>query len=95
MEERSQRRKKKRRLRKWVKFVLVFAAFLLVIAGSVGTYAFVKLNNATKEAHVSLDRGDQSVKRIKEFDPKKDSFTVLLLGIDARDNKGESVDDEK
>ncbi|MEC1509540.1 LCP family protein [Bacillus velezensis] len=95
MEERSQRRKKKRRLRKWVKFVLVFAAFLLVIAGSVGTYAFVKLNNATKEAHVSLDRGDQSVKRIKEFDPKKDSFTVLLLGIDARDNKGESVDDAR
>ena len=94
MEERSQRRKKKRRLRKWVKFVLVFAA-LLVIAGSVGTYAFVKLNNATKEAHVSLDRGDQSVKRIKEFDPKKDSFTVLLLGIDARDNKGESVDDAR
>ncbi|MCY8836096.1 LCP family protein [Bacillus atrophaeus] len=92
MEERSQRKKKKKRLRKWVKFLIVTIAFLLVIVGSAGTYAYVKLNNASKQAHVSLSRGEQSVKRIKEFDPGKDSFSVLLLGIDARAGKGETVD---
>ncbi len=64
-------------------------AFLVIAAGSVGAYAYVKLNNASKEAHVSLARGEQSVKRIKEFDPGKDSFSVLLLGIDAREENGE------
>lgn len=48
--------------------------FLVIAAGSVGAYAFVKLNNASKEAHVSLARGEQSVKRIKEFDPGKILF---------------------
>lgn len=92
MEERSQRRKKKRKLKKWVKVVAGLMAFLVIAAGSVGAYAFVKLNNASKEAHVSLARGEQSVKRIKEFDPGKDSFSVLLLGIDAREKNGETVD---
>lgn len=92
MEERTHRRKKKRRLRKWVKIVAGLMAFLIIAAGSVGTYAYVKLNNASKEAHVNLARGEQSVKRIKEFDPGKDSFSVLLLGIDAREENGETVD---
>lgn len=42
-----------------------------------------------KKAQVSLDRGAQSVKRIEAFDPGKDSFSVLLLGIDSR--PGETV----
>ncbi len=78
--------KEKRKLRKWVKVVVGLMAFLVIAAGSVGAYAFVKLNNASKEAHVSLARGEQSVKRIKEFDPKG-FFSVLLLGIDAREKR--------
>lgn len=42
-----------------------------------------------KKAQVSLDRGSQSVKRIEAFNPGKDSFSVLLLGIDSR--PGETV----
>lgn len=95
MEERTHRRKKKRRLRKWVKIVAGLMAFLVIAAGSVGAYAYVKLSNASKQAHIDLNENGQSVKRIKEFDPKKDSFTVLLLGIDARDEKGETVDDAR
>ncbi|MEC1750637.1 LCP family protein [Bacillus mojavensis] len=95
MEERSQRKKKKRRLRKWVKLLIGFIVILIIAAGSIGTYAYVKLNNATKHAHIDLNDNGQSVKRIKEFDPKKDSFTVLLLGIDSRVAKGETVDDAR
>ncbi|TAI19806.1 LytR family transcriptional regulator, partial [Bacillus velezensis] len=39
MEERSQRRKKKRKLKKWVKVVAGLMAFLVIAAGSVGAYA--------------------------------------------------------
>lgn len=95
MEERSQRKKKKRRLRKWVKLLIGFIVILMIVAGSIGTYAYVKLNNASKQAHIDLNDNGQSVKRIKEFDPKKDSFTVLLLGIDSRNSKGETVDDAR
>ncbi|KAF1678044.1 LCP family protein [Bacillus mexicanus] len=95
MEERSKRKKKKRKLRKWVKVVVGLIAFLVIVVGSVGAYAFVKLNHASKQAHIDLNANGQSVKRIKEFDPKKDSFTVLLLGIDSRDSKGETVNDAR
>ncbi|MCY7899800.1 LCP family protein [Bacillus inaquosorum] len=95
MDERSQRKMKKRRLKKWVKFTIGLFATLIIVAGSIGTYAYVKLNNASKQAHIDLNDNGQSVKRIKEFDPKKDSFTVLLLGIDSRDSKGETVDDAR
>ncbi|MEI1423195.1 LCP family protein [Bacillus cabrialesii] len=95
MEERLQRKKKKRRLKKWVKLTIGLFATLIIVAGSIGAYAYVKLNNASKQAHIDLNDNGQSVKRIKEFDPKKDSFTVLLLGIDSRDSKGETVDDAR
>ncbi|AEP88513.1 LCP family protein [Bacillus spizizenii] len=95
MEERLQHKKKKRRLKKWVKFTIGLFAILIIVTGSIGTYAYVKLNNASKQAHIDLNDNGQSVKRIKEFDPKKDSFTVLLLGIDSRDSKGETVDDAR
>ncbi|XOT27011.1 LCP family protein [Bacillus subtilis subsp. subtilis] len=95
MEERLQHKKKKRRLKKWVKFTIGLFAILIIVTGSIGTYAYIKLNNASKQAHIDLNDNGQSVKRIKEFDPKKDSFTVLLLGIDSRNSKGETVDDAR
>ncbi|AMK74090.1 MULTISPECIES: LCP family protein [Bacillus] len=95
MEERLQHKKKKRRLKKWVKFTIGLFAILIIVTGSIGTYAYIKLNNASKQAHIDLNENGQSVKRIKEFDPKKDSFTVLLLGIDSRNSKGETVDDAR
>ncbi|MGP8316484.1 LCP family protein [Bacillus subtilis] len=95
MEERLQHKKKKRHLKKWVKFTIGLFAILIIVTGSIGTYAYIKLNNASKQAHIDLNENGQSVKRIKEFDPKKDSFTVLLLGIDSRNSKGETVDDAR
>ena len=41
---------------------------------TAGGYAYYKVANASKDAQVTLSRGEQSVKRIKEFNPKKDNF---------------------
>ncbi|MBT2572905.1 LCP family protein [Bacillus sp. ISL-51] len=93
--ERSERHNKKKRLKKWAVIIATAVCFFLFIAAAAGVYAYIKLNHASKEAHVELERGKQSVKRIKEFDPKKDSFTILLLGIDGRASQGETVDDAR
>ncbi|MPQ23921.1 LCP family protein [Bacillus paralicheniformis] len=90
--QRSQRTKKKR-LRKWVKYSLFFIALILTATAAVGGYAYYKVANASKDAQVTLSRGEQSVKRIKEFNPKKDNFSILLMGIDAR--PGQSMDKER
>ncbi|GIN76051.1 MULTISPECIES: LCP family protein [Bacillus] len=89
---RSQRTKKKR-LRKWVKYSLFFIALILTVTAAAGGYAYYKVANASKDAQVTLSRGEQSVKRIKEFNPKKDNFSILLMGIDAR--PGQSMDKER
>ncbi|PZW80765.1 LCP family protein [Bacillus sp. AG442] len=89
---RSQRTKKKR-LRKWVKYSLFFIALILTATAAAGGYAYYKVANASKDAQVTLSRGEQSVKRIKEFNPKKDNFSILLMGIDAR--PGQSIDKER
>ncbi|WP_182069957.1 LCP family protein [Bacillus haynesii] len=89
---RSQRTKKKR-LRKWVKYSLFFIALILTATAAAGGYAYYKVANASKDAQVTLSRGEQSVKRIKEFNPKKDNFSILLMGIDAR--PGQSMDKER
>ncbi|MDA1476613.1 LCP family protein [Bacillus changyiensis] len=89
---RSQRTKKKKRSG-WAKFFISLTAILVASTVAVGAYAYFKVSNAAKEAHVNLSRGSQSVKRIKEFNPDKDNFSILLMGIDAR--PGQSMEKER
>ncbi|PRR91978.1 MULTISPECIES: LCP family protein [unclassified Bacillus (in: firmicutes)] len=89
----KEKTRSKRRLRPWVKAVLFIMAFVMVMAISVTGYAYYKISKASNKAQVSLERGDTSQKRVKAFDPGKDSFSVLLLGIDSR--PGETVDEAR
>ncbi|MBR3205297.1 MAG: LCP family protein, partial [Bacillus sp. (in: Bacteria)] len=89
MDQTRSKRKGKKRLKPWVKVTLFIFGILLLTTASVTGYAYYKVASAAKKAQVSLDRGAQSVKRIEAFDPGKDSFSVLLLGIDSR--PGETV----
>ncbi|MEB2356543.1 LCP family protein [Bacillus pumilus] len=89
MDQSRSKRKGKKRLKPWVKVTLFIVGILLLTTASVTGYAYYKVTSAAKKAQVSLDRGAQSVKRIEAFDPGKDSFSVLLLGIDSR--PGETV----
>ncbi|MEI4789855.1 LCP family protein [Bacillus sp. FJAT-53060] len=90
MDQSRNRHKGKNRLKPWVKVTLFLFGILLLATASVTGYAYYKLTTAAKKAQVSLERGAQSVKRIEAFDPGKDSFSVLLLGIDSR--PGETVE---
>lgn len=78
--------------RKWPKYVLI-ALLLAVIAG--GIYAYSVYSNFTTTLdtmHEPVEREQPSVERteIVEFD-KQDPFSVLLLGVDEReDDRGRS-----
>jgi polyisoprenyl-teichoic acid--peptidoglycan teichoic acid transferase len=82
---------KKKKKRRWLKVIGV-VVLLLVLAG--GTYAYSiyhSLNNAVETMHTPIDR-DKSSKRAKEIKfNDQEPFSVLLLGVDERENdKGRS-----
>ncbi|WP_121610997.1 polyisoprenyl-teichoic acid--peptidoglycan teichoic acid transferase TagU [Mesobacillus foraminis] len=76
----------KKKKRKWVK-VLITALLLLVLA--VGAYAFTiyrSLNKAVETMHEPINR-EKSEKRTEDLSLKTaEPFSVLLLGVDQREN---------
>ncbi|MFI8687638.1 LytR family transcriptional regulator [Rossellomorea sp. NPDC077527] len=82
---------KKRKKRTWVK-VLGILAVLLVLGGGAYAYSvYHSLNKAVETMHSPIER-DVSEKRTKEVEfNDKEPFSVLLLGVDERENdKGRS-----
>lgn len=84
-------RMKKRFYKKWWLWAGMIILGICIAGIGYLIHAATTVSNATKSAHIELDRGSLSDKRIKPFDPGKDQFTILLLGIDARMSKGETV----
>ncbi|TMU84111.1 LytR family transcriptional regulator [Bacillus sp. BHET2] len=82
---------KRGKKRTWLKVVgIVF--LLMLIGGGVYAYSiYHSLNSAVETMHTPIDR-DKSSKRTKEVTFKdKEPFSVLLLGVDERENdKGRS-----
>ncbi|XXM72936.1 LytR family transcriptional regulator [Lysinibacillus sphaericus] len=81
-------RNKKRR---WPKIVGIVVLLLLVAGGVYGYSIYHSLNKAVETMHTPIDR-DISSKRSKEVEFKdKEPFSVLLMGVDERENdKGRS-----
>jgi polyisoprenyl-teichoic acid--peptidoglycan teichoic acid transferase len=82
---------KKRKKRTWVK-VLGILVILLVLSGGAYAYSiYHSLNKAVETMHSPIKR-DVSDKRTKEVEfNDKEPFSVLLLGVDERENdKGRS-----
>lgn len=80
------KRKKKRKLRKRVFFVLipVLALFLGVIG--YGTYLYMKADSVLSDSYVEEDV-EKSDRREEAVDPKVDNVSILIMGIDANDHR--------
>jgi polyisoprenyl-teichoic acid--peptidoglycan teichoic acid transferase len=76
-------KKKKRTLLRVVGIVML----LMLLGGGAYAYSiYHSLNNAVETMHTPIDR-DKSAKRTKEVKfTDKDPFSVLLMGVDERDN---------
>jgi polyisoprenyl-teichoic acid--peptidoglycan teichoic acid transferase len=86
---RSHKHAKKKR--KWLKVTGIILLVLLIGGGAYAFSVFHSLNNAVETMHTPIER-DKSPKREKEVTFKdREPFSVLLLGVDERENdKGRS-----
>ncbi|WP_349408649.1 LCP family protein [Pseudalkalibacillus sp. SCS-8] len=76
------RRKKKRRR----KNLLLTSLFLVIFCTiGYGSYLTFKLVNATDNSVEQLKRGDKSNLREEKIDVGEDNFSVLFIGVDARE----------
>lgn len=78
-------KKRKRRLRKWVKVTGTILIVMLIIGGIYGTTVYNSLKSAVASMHQPMER-KHSEKREKPVSFKeKDPFSVLMLGVDERE----------
>ncbi|WP_261131765.1 LCP family protein [Bacillus sp. Marseille-Q3570] len=84
------RKRKKRRRRR----LILIPLFLLVFSTiGYGSYLTFKLANATDNSIEELKRGDKSELRDEKVDVNEDNFSVLFIGIDAREGERVSRSD--
>ncbi|CAM3208310.1 LCP family protein [Sporolactobacillus spathodeae] len=88
----EQQIKKRKRLKKILYIVLAIVLILACSGAAYSYYLTKKLENLANHAQKSLVRGDKSNLRAAKVDPVKDNFTILFMGIDAR-QKGPSRSD--
>lgn len=78
--------KKKRRLKK--RFYIIIPLFIVILgAGIYSMYLYSKADSAISKSHDNIDR-DKSDLRDDYVDPKFDSVSVLLMGVDSSEKRG-------
>ncbi|WP_221567000.1 LCP family protein [Alkalihalobacillus sp. TS-13] len=80
------RKKKKRRRRRMILIPIFLIVFCTI---GYGSYLTFKLVNATDNSVEELQRGEKSELRTEKIDVNEDNFSVLFIGVDARE--GEKV----
>ncbi|WP_243290270.1 LCP family protein [Bacillus sp. FJAT-47783] len=84
---------KKKKKRKRVKSIGCIFLLLLLVVGGYGAYLTYKVANASFKSQEDLERGIKSDLRTTAIDPKKDHFSVLFIGVDARPGEKNSRSD--
>ena len=83
---RSDKHKKDRKKRKWTKVVGILLLLFIIGGGAYAYSIYHSLNKAVETIHSPIER-DMSSKRTKEIEfNNKEPFSVLLLGVDEREN---------
>src|SRR4051812_26344789 len=78
-------KKRKRKLRKWVKVTGTILLLLLIGGGIYGSTVYKSFKNAVAAMHQPMER-EKSEKRAEPVSLKeKDPFSVLMLGVDERE----------
>lgn len=83
----SQRRNLRKRRKKafiW-KTTAIVALLFLLLAGGASAYFLQQLNSVSADTEEELERGEKSDLRDQAVDPSEDSFSVLFLGVDDRE----------
>ncbi|MGD7043285.1 LytR family transcriptional regulator [Jeotgalibacillus proteolyticus] len=83
--------RRERKKKKWLKWLLLSFAVLLLGAGAYVFTVYQSLNTATEKMHDPIER-ESSEKRVEQVKfNEQDPFSVLMLGVDERgDDQGRS-----
>ncbi|MDG5471553.1 LytR family transcriptional regulator [Jeotgalibacillus sp. ET6] len=83
--------RRERKKKKWLKWLLITFAVLLLGAGAYVFTVYQSLNSATDKMHQPIER-ETSEKRVEQVKfNEQDPFSVLMLGVDERgDDQGRS-----
>ncbi|MBU9721743.1 MULTISPECIES: LCP family protein [Bacillaceae] len=79
------RRKRKTPLKRFILYSALVVLCIFLIGGGSLAYMGYQMADATSKSHVELDRGDRSMMRQENVDPKQDPVSILFLGIDSRE----------
>lgn len=84
MKTRSDKIKYRMKIKRRKRIVLTLLPLLLLTFAAVayGGYLFTKAADVAAGSKEVLARGDQSERRFAAVDPKKDSISILIMGVD-------------
>lgn len=88
----NMRKRKKRSLRSWVKFLVAIFLLLIFIGVGYAGYLAYTIKEVANDSYKELDRGKTSELRAEAVTLKNDPVTILLLGVDdyVKEDKGRS-----
>src|SRR5690625_2560627 len=84
--------KKKQRNRKRIYFMLGIALLAMIVLGAYGGYLYIEAKNAIEDSYVEDTREEgKSELRVEEVDPDFDNVSVLIMGIDESEKRGNAA----
>lgn len=92
MAEKKRRRRKSKKKMTWWKWLLVIVGLFLLVVGGIIAKVFMDIKNTANDIHEIIPERPKSEMRDSDISfSKQDPFSVLLLGVDAREgDKGRS-----
>lgn len=92
MAEKKRRRRKSKKKMTWWKWLLVIVGLFLLVVGGIIAKVFMDIKHTANDIHEIIPERPKSEMRDSDISfSKQDPFSVLLLGVDAREgDKGRS-----
>lgn len=79
-------RRKRRRFRKRIKFLLFLAVMLFFALGAYGIHLYMKAGSVVSDAYEDAGR-EKSDLRDEVVDPKFDNVSILIMGVDENESR--------
>ena len=89
-----QEKKESTKLRKALKVLLILATSVLICISTYGIYLAKKAEYAANGAY-EADNRETSAKREEKVTPIEDNVSILLIGVDDSENRGQGADNSR
>lgn len=78
-----------------IKVALLLVASLLICASAYGVYITKQAEHAANSAHEELEGRDVSTLREEKVEPVHDNVSILFVGVDDSENRGQGSDNSR